>query len=77
MPLSPIRFRSHCCLCQPPKKPDKPPKPTKVKGHHWEKPNKGKGGGKGKPGKGQKLPYRIVKLCGVGRTPDGKNLCFK
>ena len=59
------------------KKADKPPKPPKVRTHFWEKPNKGKGGGKGKSGKGQKLPYGIVKHGGVGRTPDGKNLCFK
>ena len=40
--------------------------------------NRDKGGVKGKGrGKGQRVPYPIVKLGGVGRTPDGKNLCYK
>ena len=56
------------------KKADKPPNPPKVNPHHWEKANKGKGSGKGKSGKGQKLPYGIVKLGGVGRTPDGNSM---
>ena len=59
------------------KKVEKPPKPPKIRTQFWAKPGKGKGGGKSKSGKGQKLPFGIVKLGGVGRTPDGKNLCFK
>ena len=48
--------------------------PNKVKTQQWDKQHKGKGHGKsGKSGKGQKLPYQVVKLGGTGKTTDGKS----
>ena len=60
------------------KKPAPKTIPPIKKGPFWEKQPKGKGHGKsGKSGKGQKLPYQIVKIGGTGKTPEGKNICYK
>ena len=42
--------------------------PIKIKGQHWDKRQKGKRHGKG---------GKSGKLGGTGKTPDGKNVCYK
>ena len=42
----------------------------------FQKPSKGKGKSKGS-NKGPRVPYQIVQAGGVGKTPDGSNICFK
>ena len=52
------------------------PKPkATVKNPHFQKSSKGKGKSKGS--KGPRVPYQIVQAGGVGKTPDGANICFK
>ena len=62
------------------KKPAAPvasPKPqATVKNTWFQKPTKGKGKSKGSS-KGPRVPYQIVQAGGVGKTPDGSNICFK
>ena len=62
------------------KKPAAPaatPKPKAgVKNTYFQKPAKGKGKSKGSS-KGPRVPYQIVQAGGVGKTPDGSNICFK
>ena len=43
-------------------------KEKKIKTDKWDKPPKGKGKGK--------VPHQIMKLGGVGKNPDGENICY-
>ena len=53
------------------------PKPKAgVKNINFQKPTKGKGKSKGSS-KGPRVPYQIIQAGGVGKTPDGSNICFK
>ena len=53
------------------------PKPkAAVKTTVFQKPSKGKGKSKGS-NKGPRVPYQIIQAGGVGKTPDGSNICFK
>ena len=53
------------------------PKPkAAVKTTHFQKTSKGKGKSKGSS-KGPRVPYQIIQAGGVGKTPDGSNICFK
>ena len=53
------------------------PKPkAAVKTPQFNKTPKGKGKSKGS-NKGPRVPYQIIQAGGVGKTPDGSNICFK
>ena len=53
------------------------PKPkATVKTPQFNKSSKGKGKSKGS-NKGPRVPYQIVQAGGVGKTPDGSNICFR
>jgi hypothetical protein len=53
------------------------PKPKAgVKTTQFQKTHKGKGKSKGS-NKGPRVPYQIIQSGGVGKTPDGSNICFK
>ena len=57
--------------------PSATPKPkAAVKTTQFNKQSKGKGKSKGS-NKGPRIPYQIVQAGGVGKTPDGSNICFK
>ena len=62
------------------KKPSGPsatPKPkATIKTTQFQKHAKGKGKTKSS-NKGPRVPYQIVQAGGVGKTPDGSNICFK
>ena len=47
-----------------------------VKTPQFNKTPKGKGKSKGS-NKGPRVPYQIIQAGGVGKTPDGSNICFK
>ena len=52
------------------------PKPkAAVKTPQFNKTPKGKGKSKGS-NKGPRVPYQIIQAGGVGKTPDGSNICF-
>ena len=51
------------------------PKAT-VKTPQFNKSAKGKGKSKSS-NKGPRVPYQIIQAGGVGKTPDGSNICFK
>ena len=54
-----------------------PPRPkAAVKTPQFNKTPKGKGKSKGS-NKGPRVPYQIIQAGGVGKTPDGSNICFK
>ena len=52
------------------------PKATSKVSNYFQKQHKGKGKSKGSS-KGPRVPYQIVQAGGVGKTPDGSNICFK
>ena len=53
------------------------PKPKAgVNTTQFQKTHKGKGKSKGS-NKGPRVPYQIIQSGGVGKTPDGSNICFK
>ena len=53
------------------------PKPkATVKTTYFNKSSKGKGKSKS-ASKGPRVPYQIIQAGGVGKTPDGSNICFK
>ena len=52
------------------------PKATPKVSSYFQKQHKGKGKSKGSS-KGPRVPYQIVQAGGVGKTPDGSNICFK
>ena len=58
-----------------PSTPSPKPKAT-VKSPLFNKASKGKGKSKGS-NKGPRVPYQIIQAGGVGKTPDGSNICFK
>ena len=53
-----------------------PKQKAEVKTTQFNKQSKGKGKSKGS-NKGPRVPYQIVQAGGVGKTPDGSNICFK